>query len=155
MAADKGVAGAVAAFDALACAMHEESQAALIELVLRAGSPTKLMLATPNLTNPAHFLLHEVPYKEDVISLELPKLPKIDDAIKKAAVDFVDSMMLSEEAFDPMSTGNPTLHRAIHYFVRRFNDDSFELDFENTWLESFKPLVSDEALKFFKYLEEI
>jgi non-homologous end joining protein Ku len=68
--ADKNHTASMSALVSLATAMVNKKQVALLRLVLRAGSSTKLMVAFPVTQNPAYFVLKEAPFMEDVSILQ-------------------------------------------------------------------------------------
>ena len=83
----------------------------------------KLMVAFPVAENPAYFVLKEVPFMQDVASVNCTPLPKPEDIeaeVVLRAREFVQSNMLDPAVPDLNATGNPTLHRAVNYFTRRF-----------------------------------
>jgi len=117
---DKASSASVAALCSLAAAMVKKQQVALLRVVLRAGSSVKLTVAFPVAENPAYFILKEVPFMQDVASINCAPLPEPEAETVLRAREFVQANMLDAAVPDLDATGNPTLHRAVNYFTRRF-----------------------------------
>ena len=124
--ADKTSAASVAALCSLAVAMEKKRTVAVLWVVLRAGGAPKLMVAHPVARNPAYFILKEAPFMEDVAAINCTPLPAPGPDLVIGARELVRANMLDDASptspgrVDPERMGNPTLHRAMHYFTERF-----------------------------------
>ena len=118
--ADKASAASVAALCSLAAAMDKKRAVAVLRVVLRAGSVSKLMVAHPVARNPAYFILKEAPFMEDVAAINCAPLPAPEPDTVMGAREFVRANMLDDATSDPERLGNPTLHRAANYLTERF-----------------------------------
>lgn len=135
--ADKTKLNSIRALYSLASAMLSMKKVALLRVVLRAGSNTKLVIGFPGRGNPAYLTLKEAPFMEDIAFLNVIPLSESSGDVQEQARALVDANMLADSDMILDETSNPILHRAISYF----NDRLLEIDTEQqqeqdtSWLE--------------------
>lgn len=133
--ADKSKANSVRALHSLVRAMLSMKKVALLRLVLRAGSNTKIIIGFPGTGNPSFLILKEAPFMEDVTFMNVrPLLETCPDAEDEADM-LVDANMMADSELLPDRTSNPILHRAISCFSEKFLNRDIDDTSYDTWLE--------------------
>jgi len=146
----------VSAIHALATALIAKSQGAVVRVVLRAGSASKIYFGTPRVSNPSYFVLNEIPYVEDFSSFYVEKMPPVSHELKTVAGRMIDDMMLEDGYMEPERLANPVLHRAIAYFNDRYVTINADLPSRDVWFEEFNQAMAKdlECIREFSNLAE-
>eukprot|EP01071_Lankesteria_metandrocarpae_P004365 Lankesteria_metandrocarpae@DN3504_c0_g1_i1.p1 len=119
VAAEPNNEAAAFALDCLTTAMRKSKLALMCRYVWRKNADPRLTVLTPS-GNKCCLYLNYVPFKEDIVNLTFPPLPKVQNVQQLEAVDeLIDSMSLmpeegsgiEEELLVPECTVNPTLQR--------------------------------------------
>lgn len=108
---------------------------ALLRVVLRAGSNTKIMIGFPGSGNPSYLILKEAPFMEDIAFHNVIPLPEPSADMQYQARSFVDANMLPESDLVLDRTSNPIIHRAVSYLNDRILDINTENVNDMSWLK--------------------
>lgn len=99
-------------------ALRRKGLALIARYVWRAGVAPKLVVLYPSPKGDSLYL-NQLPFAEDIRNLVLPSLPDILVEASDVMGDFIDTMTLSPDAYNPERTPNPTLQKFYRLVMKR------------------------------------